>query len=130
MVLSSTVSGKPRLTKLLAYFPGHPQAFSLKFRQTSTRDDLAVLFFDGGERAKDIPVLPIDDNSDAGGVGKAVVMMGYPSGPDRILVSLPDEEAANIKQRYGASLDVLVGHLAERNLIKSSTTQHNQKHAL
>ena len=123
MVLSSTVSGKPRLTKLLAYFPGHPQAFSLKFRQASSRDDLAVLFFDGGERAKDIPILPIDDNSDAGGVGKAVVMMGYPSGPDRILVSLPDEEAAGIKQRYGSSLDVLVGHLAERNLIKPFTTQ-------
>jgi S1-C subfamily serine protease len=121
--LSSTVSGKPRLTKLLAYFPGHPQAFPLKFRQASTRDDLAILYFDGGERAKDIPVLPIDDNSDAGGVGKAVVMMGYPSGPDRILVSLPDEEAANIKQRYGASVDVLVSHLAERNLIKPFTTQ-------
>ena len=123
MILSSTVSGKPRLTKLLAFFPGHPQAFTLKFRQASTRDDLAVLFFDGGARAKDIPVLPIDDNSDAGGVGKAVVMMGYPSGPDRILVSLPDEEAANIKQRYGASIDVLVGHLAERKLIKPFTTQ-------
>ncbi len=123
MVLSSTVSGKPRLTKLLAYFPGHPQAFPLKFKQASSRDDLAVLFFDGGERTKDIPVLPIDDNSDAGGVGKAVVMMGYPSGPDRILVSLPDEEAANIKQRYGSSVDVLVGHLAERNLIKPFTTQ-------
>lgn len=123
MILSSTVSGKPRLTKLLAYFPGHPQAFPLKFKQASTRDDLAVLYFDGGERAKNIPVLPLDDNSDAGGVGKAVVMMGYPSGPDRILVSLPDEEAANIKQRYGSSIDVLVGHLAERNLIKPFTTQ-------
>ncbi len=123
MVLSSTVSGKPRLTKLLAYFPGHAQAFALKFRQASTRDDLAVLYFDKGTRPNDIPALPIDDNSDAGGVGKSVVMMGYPSGPDRILVSLPDDEANAIKQRYGGSLDVLVGHLAERNLIKPFTTQ-------
>jgi S1-C subfamily serine protease len=122
-VLASTVSGKPRLTKLLAYFPGHKQPFPLKFRQASTRDDLAVLYFDTGARPNDIPALPIDDNSDAGGVGKAVVMMGYPSGPDRILVSLPDEEANAIKQRYGGSLDVLVGHLAERNLIKPFTTQ-------
>ena len=72
MVLSSTVSGKPRLTKLLAYFPGHRQAYPLKFRQTSTRDDLAVLSFDTGTTPNDIPVLPIDDNSDAAGVGKAV----------------------------------------------------------
>ncbi|HZH32443.1 MAG TPA: trypsin-like peptidase domain-containing protein [Pyrinomonadaceae bacterium] len=122
-VLASTVSGKPRLTKLHAYFPGHPQPFALKFRQASTRDDLAVLYFDARARSADIPALPIDDNSDAGGVGKAVVMMGYPSGPDRILVSLPDDEANGIKQRFGSSLDVLVGHLAERNLIKPLTTQ-------
>jgi S1-C subfamily serine protease len=123
MVLSSTVSGKPRLTKLLAYFPGHKQALPLKFKQASTRDDLAVLFFEPGALSADIPALPIDDNSDAAGVGKAVIMMGYPSGPDRILVSLPDDEATGIKQRFGSSLDVLVGHLAERNLIKPLTTQ-------
>ncbi|HEY1404572.1 MAG TPA: trypsin-like peptidase domain-containing protein [Pyrinomonadaceae bacterium] len=123
MILSSTVSGKPRLTKLLAYFPGHRQAFPLKFRQASARDDLAVLYFETGTQPNDIPALPIDDNSDAGGVGRAVVMMGYPSGPDRILVSLPDDEANSIKQRFGSSLDVLVGHLAERNLIKPLTTQ-------
>ena len=123
-VLASTVSGKPRLSKLIAYFPGHPQAFSLKFKQASARDDLAVLYFETGALPQGgIPALPIDDNSDAGGVGKAVVMMGYPSGPDRILVSLPDDEANNIKQRFGSSLDVLVGHLAERNLIKPLTTQ-------
>jgi hypothetical protein len=123
MVMSSTVSGKPRLTKLMAYFPGHTQAYPLKFKQASTRDDLAVLSFDTGANPNDIPVLPIDDNSDAAGVGKAVIMMGYPSGPDRILVSLPDEEANNIRQRFGSSLDVLVNHLAERNLIKPFTTQ-------
>ncbi|HEY0101565.1 MAG TPA: trypsin-like peptidase domain-containing protein [Pyrinomonadaceae bacterium] len=123
MVLSSTVSGKPRLTKLMAYFPGHRQAFPLKFRQASTRDDLAVLSFDTGANPNNVPVLPIDDNSDAAGVGKAVIMMGYPSGPDRILVSLPDEEANAIRQRFGSSIDVLVNHLAERNLIKPFTTQ-------
>lgn len=123
MVLSSTVSGKPRLTKLLAYFPGHTQPYPLKFKQTSARDDLAVLSFDTGANPNDVPVLPLDDNSDAAGVGKAVIMMGYPSGPDRILVSLPDDEANGIRQRFGSSIDVLVNHLAERNLIKPFTTQ-------
>ncbi|MDQ1610928.1 MAG: serine protease Do [Pyrinomonadaceae bacterium] len=123
LVLGSTVSGKPRLTRLMAYFPGRTQPFALKFKQSSARDDVAVLYFEAGAQPNDIPALPLDDNSDAGGVGKAVVMMGYPSGPDRILVSLPDDEANNIKQRFGSSLDVLVGHLAERNLIKPLTTQ-------
>ncbi|HKP73067.1 MAG TPA: trypsin-like peptidase domain-containing protein [Pyrinomonadaceae bacterium] len=123
MVLSSTVSGKPRLTKLLAYFPGHPQPFALKLKQSSSRDDLAVCAFDAGASPTDVPALPLDNESDAAGVGKSVVMMGYPSGPDRILVSLPDDEANGIKQRYGSSLDVLVGYLAERNLIKPLTTQ-------
>src|SRR4028118_1288024 len=99
MVMSSTVGGKPRLTKLLAYFPGHTRAYPLKFRQASTRDDLAVLSFDTGAKPNDIPVLPIDDNSDAAGVGKAVIMMGYPSGPGRILGSLPGDEAHNIRPR-------------------------------
>ena len=70
-----------------------------------------------------IPALPLDSESDAAAVGKAVVLMGYPSGPDRILASLPDEDANNIKQRFGSSVDVLVGRLAELSLIKPLTTQ-------
>lgn len=123
MVFSSSVNGKPRLTRLLAYFPGYPQPFTLRFKQASQKDDLAVCKLDVPEVPVNIPVLPLDTDSDAAAVGKAVVLMGYPSGPDRILASLPDEDANGIKQRFGSSLDILVGHLAERNLIKPLTTQ-------
>lgn len=123
MVFSSSVSGKPRLTKLMAYFPGKPQPFTLRLKQASQRDDLAVCTLEAPEIPANIPVLPLDKDSDAATVGKAVVLMGYPSGPDRILASLPDEESNGIKTRFGASLDVLVGHLAERNLIKPLLTQ-------
>jgi S1-C subfamily serine protease len=123
MVFGSTVSGKPRLTKLVAYFPGQKQPYVLRLRQTAQRDDLAVCTLELGATPPVIPALPLDSESEAAAVGKAVVLMGYPSGPDRILASLPDEDANNIKQRFGSSVDVLVGRLAELNLIKPLTTQ-------
>ncbi|MDQ3908490.1 MAG: serine protease [Acidobacteriota bacterium] len=122
MVFGSSAAGKPKLTRLLAYFPGQPQPFTLKVKQVSQRDDLAVCQIDATQ-LPNIPTLLLDENTDAATVGKPVVLMGYPSGPDRILASLPDEVATSIKQRYGSSLDVLVSHLAERNLIKPLTTQ-------
>jgi S1-C subfamily serine protease len=123
MVFGSSVAGKPKLMRLLAYFPGQPQAFVLKLKQVSQRDDLAVCLIDAAQLPATLPTLLLDDNTDAATVGKPVVLMGYPSGPDRILASLPDEDASAIKQRYGSSLDVLVAHLAERSLIKPLTTQ-------
>ena len=123
MIFSSSVNGRPRLTKLAAYFPGHTQPYVLRIKQSSARDDVAVCALDVPELPAGIPALPLDSESDAAAVGKAVVLMGYPSGPDRILASLPDEDANNIKQRFGSSVDVLVGRLAELNLIKPLTTQ-------
>ncbi|HYY41817.1 MAG TPA: serine protease, partial [Pyrinomonadaceae bacterium] len=119
----SSVNGRPRLTKLTAYFPGIKQPFALRLKQSAPRDDVAVCALDVPEVPAGIPVLPLDNESEAAAVGKAVVLMGYPSGPDRILASLPDEDANNIKQRFGSSVDVLVGRLAELNLIKPLTTQ-------
>jgi S1-C subfamily serine protease len=123
MVFSSSVNGRPRLTKLMAYFPGIKQPFALRLKESAPRDDVAVCALDVPEVPAGIPLLPLDSESDAAAVGKAVVLMGYPSGPDRILASLPDEDANNIKQRFGSSVDVLVGRLAELNLIKPLTTQ-------
>jgi S1-C subfamily serine protease len=123
MVFGSTVSGRPKLTRLIAYFPGLAQAVTLRVKQVSQRDDIAVCQIDGATTTGSLPTLLLDENSDAATVGKPVVLMGYPSGPDRILASLPDEDSAAIKQRYGGSLDVLVSHLAERNLIKPFTSQ-------
>ena len=122
--LSSLVRGQPRVKKLMAYFPGHPQAFSLKSRQSSQRDDLAVCALDVKDLPTDIPALPLESDSDAVAVGKMVVMMGYPSGPDRLLALLEDSESRGIQQRY-ASLDSLLGYLAESKRIQPLTTQGN-----
>jgi hypothetical protein len=51
-------------------------------------------------------------------------MMGYPSGPDRLLALLDDAESRGIQQRYG-SLDAMLGYLSETRRIQPLTTQGN-----
>jgi len=121
--LSSSVRGQPRLKKLNAYFPEHKQPIPLKFKAAG-RDDLAVCFLDYKDLPTDIPLLPLESNQDAVAVGKTVVMMGYPSGPDRLLALLDDAESRGIQQRY-ATLDALLGYLAETRRIQPLTTQGN-----
>jgi S1-C subfamily serine protease len=122
--LSAVVRGQPRVKKLMAYFPDHPQAFPLKFKQASQRDDLAVCFLDVEDLPTDIPAMPLETDAGAVAVGKMVVMMGYPSGPDRLLALLDDSESRGIQQRY-ASLDSLLNYLAESKRIQPLTTQGN-----
>src|SRR5882672_988276 len=122
--LSSSVRGQPRLKKLNAYFPDHTQPIPLKFKVAAARDDLAVCLLDAKELPSDIPLLPLETNQDAVAVGKTVVMMGYPSGPDRLLALLDDAESRGIQQRY-TSLDALLGYLAETRRIQPLTTQGN-----
>ena len=123
--LGSTVSSQPRLKKLTAYFPDMPQPLTLKFKQAAQRDDLAVCMLEVKEKPTSIPVLPLDKDSDSMAVGKTVVMMGYPSGPDRLLALRDDAEARMIQARCGASLESLLGCLSEKNRIQPLTTQGN-----
>lgn len=122
--LKSSVRGQPRLKKLNAYFPQHTQPIPLKFKVAAGRDDLAVCLLDIKDLPTDIPLLPLETNQDAVAVGKTVVMMGYPSGPDRLLALLDDAESRGIQQRY-TSLDALLGYLAESRRIQPLTTQGN-----
>jgi len=123
--LSSSVRGQPRLKKLNAYFPEHAQPIPFKFKMARGRGDLAACLLDIKEFPTDIPVMPLETDADAVAVGKTVVMMGYPSGIDRLLALLDDAESRNIQQRYGGSLDSLLGHLAELRRIQPLTTQGN-----
>ncbi len=125
--LSSTVKARPRLKKLVAYFPEHPQPIPLRFKEASQRDDLAVCSFDmkdPKDNPTDIPILPLDVDSDAVAIGKEVVLIGYPSGPDRLLARLDnDTEARGLQTRCGASLQSLLGCLSDKNYIQPLTTR-------
>ncbi|PYS29029.1 MAG: hypothetical protein DMF75_17905 [Acidobacteria bacterium] len=122
--LGSTVKGQPRLKKLVAFFPGMKQALVLKYKQAAQPDDLAVCTIEPKEGLPKIPVLPVEKDADSAAIGKIVVTMGYPSGPDRLLALLDEGEARSIQQRYG-SVDGQLGYLAEKKLIQPLTTQGN-----
>lgn len=117
------VNAKPRLKKLVAYFPGHAPAITLRFKQASARDDLAICTVNASELPAKVPVLPLDRDTEAVGIGKEVAMMGYPNGPDRILAMVEDAEARSINARYGSSLETLINYLSESKRIQPMTTR-------
>ncbi len=120
--IGGSLRGQPRLKKLIAYFPDYAQAIPLKFKAAAQRDDLAVCMLDMPEIPETIPVLLLETDPDAVAVGKSVVMMGYPSGPDRLLALLDDAESRGIQERYSTPMAQL-GYLAETKRIQPLTTQ-------
>jgi S1-C subfamily serine protease len=124
-MLGSSVGGQPKLKKLMAYFPDHTQPIALKFKAATQPDDIAVCIFDTKDIPTDIPVLPLDKNSEAVTIGKTVVLMGYPNGPDRLLALRDDAEAYMIRARCGSSLESLLGCLSDKNRVQPLTTQGN-----
>ena len=122
--LSSTVNGQPRLRKLVAYFPGNAQPLGLKYKQAAVGQDVAVCTVDQKELPAKFPVLPLDRGSDSVAVGRIVVTMGYPSGPDRLLAMLEPSEAQGIQNRY-SSTEALLAYLAQTKHIQPLTTQGN-----
>lgn len=117
----SSIDAIPRLEKLQAFFPGQPQPIDLKFRTASESEDISVCTLK--TTPSNLPALPLDRQSGATEIGKAVVMMGYPTGPNRMLALLPETEALAIENEYGGSLVSLLDQLAKRKLIKPLTTQ-------
>ena len=122
--LSGNIKSQPRLKKLNAYFPDNAQPIPLKFKAAAARDDLAVCTLETTEVPGSIPIIPLEEDQASVAVGKSVVMMGYPSGPDRLLALLDDAESRGIQQRYG-SLDSLLGYLSDNRRIQPLTTQGN-----
>jgi hypothetical protein len=115
-------NGKPRIKRLVVYFPDLPNPISFRLQQLDSREDLAVGSIDPNAVSPDIPVLPIDTASDAVAIGKTVVTMGYPNGPERLLAMLPDDEARSIQGRFGNSRQALLNYLAQSRKIQPLTT--------
>jgi S1-C subfamily serine protease len=122
--LTSTVRGKPRLKKLIAFFPDSTQPLTLKYKQAATGEDLAVCTVDSKDLPPKLPVLPLEKESDSVAIGRIVVTMGYPAGPDRLLAMLDENEARGIQNRYG-STESLLSYLAQTKHIRPLMTQGN-----
>ena len=116
-------SGRARVKKLVVYFPGVGTAFSVQVRSLGNREDLGVLSVVGDEDLSKIPILPLDPESDSATVGKTVVSMGYPNGPDRLLLMVDDTDRKEMNSKFGNSRQALIEHLAKADKIAPLTTQ-------
>lgn len=121
--MMSSSNGRARVKRLVIYFPNYPQPFTLKVREYSGREDLAVASIDPTMLPADVPVLPLENDSEASTIGKTVVTIGYPSGPDRLLAMVDEDEAKSINQRFGNSRQNLINFLAQSKKIVPLTTQ-------
>lgn len=116
-------NGKARVTRLVVYFPNLPKPIALRIQQTGFKEDLAIGTIDPNAVSPDIPVLPIEVNTEPIQIGKTVVSMGYPNGPDRLLAMVDDDEARAINSRFGNSRQALLNYLAQSMKIVPLTTQ-------
>lgn len=116
-------NGRPRVKRLVLYFPNYAQPFPLKLRQTGIREDIAVGTIDASTMPPQVPSIPLDVDTDSAAIGKTVVTMGYPSGPDRLLAMVDDDEAKSINSRFGNSRQNLINFLAQSQKIVPLTTQ-------
>lgn len=113
----------PRLKHLLAFFPEQRLPIPLTLKSSSKADDVAVCALQSKTIPSEIPALPLDKESGTLEIGKPVVTLGYPSGPDRLLALLPEKEAVGLMDEYGTSLTRLLDQLAKRKLIRPMMTQ-------
>lgn len=121
--LTGAVPARARVVRIVAFFPNRRQPLPLRLRTVSSSEDLALCSVDAGDDVKAIPVLPLDNESGATGIGKDVAMMGYPSGPDRLLALLSETQSRQAQARYSASLEGLIGYLASQNLVRPLMTR-------
>ncbi len=115
-------NGRARIKKLVVYFPNFPQPFPIKVSKVDTRQDLGIATIDPTLVSPDIPILPLDSSQDSVAIGKTVVTMGYPNGPDRFLAMLDDAELKSISSRFGNSKQSLIAYLAQVKKITPLTT--------
>ncbi len=117
--------GRAKIRKLVVYFPKYTRAFPLTVRKLSGQQDVAVAAVAATDVIDQIPVLPLemDNSTDSKAIGKTVVTMGYPNGPDRLLAMVDDDEAKSINAKFGGSRQALINYLAQSGKILPLTTQ-------
>ena len=116
-------NGRARVKRLVIYFPNYAQPLAMKIRQLGGGEDVAVGTVDPALLPTDLPVLPLEADGDSATIGKTVVSMGYPNGPDRLLAMVDDAEAKSINQRFGNSRQNLINFLAQSMKVTPLLTQ-------
>jgi S1-C subfamily serine protease len=112
---------KPRLTMLRAFFPRQKKSFALTLGALAERADVAVLRCD--VRGLRLPVLPLDRSGRGAVAGQPVVLVGFPAGIEAMLAKTDASAARAVLDTAGTSTARISEVLAERGLVRPSTTQ-------
>jgi serine protease Do len=112
---------KPRFLSLRAFFPKVAEPLAAEPFRVSSTFDLAVLRVDVTGRR--IPDLPLDLGDHSAVPGQPVVVVGYPTGLEAILAKTDSSVVQEILSSHGASNERITEALANRDLIRPSTTQ-------
>lgn len=129
IILSQGGGFRAQMSRFVAFFPSHKNAFPLREAISSERYDVSLCEFDQGDIA--LPELPVATDDPLALIGAPVVVLGYPTGVDGLLQRIDDESTRReILRRHGSSAeDVAIG-LASRGLVRPLTTTGNVTDAL
>jgi len=112
---------KPRFLSLRAFFPKVGEALKAEPFRVSPTFDLAVLRVD--VKGRQIPDLPLELGDHGAVPGQPVVVVGYPTGLEAILAKTDSSVVQEILSSQGTSNERITEALADRGLIRPSTTQ-------
>jgi serine protease Do len=112
---------KPRFISLRAFFPKVGEALKAELHRVSPTFDLAVLRVE--VKGRNIPDLPLDTKGRGAVPGQPVVVVGYPTGLEAILAKTDSSVVQEILSSQGTSNERITEALADRGLIRPSTTQ-------
>ncbi len=109
---------RPKLEKLLAFFPGMKQGVELSLASVSAEDDLAVLRYDPARVEAALPPLRLAKTP--GVPGDPVVVVGYPLGIAAMVAKSPRPVYRRLAQRTDDM--AVASELASLSLIRPSAT--------
>jgi S1-C subfamily serine protease len=109
---------RPRLEKLIAFFPGLKQGVELTQASVSAEDDLAVLRFDPAQLPG--PLAPLRLAQTPGAPGDPVVVVGYPMGTAAMVAKSPRPVYRRLARRTDEM--AVASELASLSLIRPSAT--------
>lgn len=112
---------RPRLKQLLAYFPDAKKPFDLRAVELLEDQDVALCAFDQGEL--EMPVLPLDDNTDNIVRGQAVVLIGYPAGLEGLQARVFEGSGSSFRRWGNLPYRLQLNELASSSKIRPQSTQ-------
>ncbi len=112
---------RPKVVSLRAFFPGQAEPFPLQVVKIAKGEDLALLRFD--PRGARPPMLELDRTGRAAAAGRAVLLLGYPTGIEALLARADPKTVQELLAAGPRDLNRLAEELARRSLIRPVVTR-------